>query len=265
MRFTVATILAGAGLAAAQSISSNCTTTLENILASPDASCLNPSGLVAAIAGANTSTSVIAPLNSWLTGLCAQPACSNSTLAAVVANVTSGCSTELSSVGLNNIDAGTLTTYVQEFYPAVRQAVCLKDTQNNTLCATELLTDLQTSLGVTLSVNGIIKLVPQIASGSVTIPSDIECSDCVKGVYNIVQQQVPSLVQGTVASGVASACGASFTNGATPTAIAEIASTSTAAAASGSTSGAGLVSANSLVAIAVTGVVAVSSVFAILA
>ncbi|KAF7983310.1 hypothetical protein HWV62_22990 [Athelia sp. TMB] len=246
-----------------RSLSSNCTTTLENILASPDAACLNPSGLVAAVAGANANTSVITPLNSWLTGLCAQPACSNSTLSAVVANVTSGCSAELATAGLNNIDAGTLTTYVQEFYPAVRQAVCLKDTQNNTLCATELLTDLQTSLGTTLSLTAIVNLVPQLIAGTASIPSNIECSDCVKGVYNIVQQQVPTLVQGSVASGVASACGASFTNGANPTEIAELASTSTASA-SGKTSGAALVSANGLVAVPMTGLVAVSSVFAIL-
>jgi len=264
MRFVFATVLAGAGLAASQSISSNCSTTLENILASPDATCLNPSGLVTAVAGANSSSSVISPINTWLTGLCAQPACSNSTLAAVVANVTSGCSTELSAAGLDGIDAGTLTSYVQEFYPAVRQAVCLKDSSDSTLCATELLTDLQTSLGTTLSLSNIVKVVPEIIAGTVTVPNNVTCSDCVKGVYNIVQQQVPSLVEGSVASGVASSCGATFTNGANPTEITEIATTATAAA-SGSTSGATLVSANGFVAIAMTGLVTVSSAFAILA
>jgi hypothetical protein len=59
-------------------ISNKCQTALGNIVSSPDAKCLNPEGLVA-IALQNANTSLIDPINTWLVGLCAQPACSNAT------------------------------------------------------------------------------------------------------------------------------------------------------------------------------------------
>ncbi|KZP34161.1 hypothetical protein FIBSPDRAFT_846265 [Athelia psychrophila] len=267
MRFAIATILTGAGFAAAQSLSSSCQKTLKNVLAANDTACLNPSGLVSIVGAVSnsSSTSLVGPLNTWLTGLCAQPQCSNATLSALVTNITTGCSTELNAAGLGVSDPASLTALVEQYYPAVRQAACLKDTSKSTLCATELLTDIQNQVG-TLSLTNIIKVVPEIASGSVTIPSNVTCSDCTKQVYNIANQQFPSLIQGEVASVVGGACGATFTNGAAPTEITEIASTSTAVAGLGaSTNGGSLVSVNTLVAVAMTGLVAVSSAFAVLA
>lgn len=270
MRFTIATILAGAGLAAAQniSISAGCQTALTNVLAANDTSCLNPSGLVSVVAAVSnsSSTSLVGPLNTWLTGLCSQPLCSNATLSALVTNVTSGCSNELEEVGLGISDPATFTALVEQFYPAVRQAFCLKDTSSSSqLCVNELLTDLQNIVGP-LSITNIIKVVPQIASGSITVPTNITCSDCMKQAYNIAYTQVPTSIQAEAASLVEGVCGATFTNGAVPTEISESASTSTAVAgASGKSNGAALVSVNTLVAVAMTGLVAVSSAFAVLA
>jgi len=267
MRFTIATIVAGAGFAAAQnlSLSASCQTALTTVLAANDTACINPSGLVSIVAAVSnsSSTSLVGPLNTWLTGLCSQPQCSNATLSALVMNITSGCSAELTAVGLGVSDPASLTSIVQQVYPAVRQAVCLKDTSSSTLCATELLTDIQNQVG-TLSVTNLIKIVPEIASGSVTIPTNITCSDCTKQVFNIAKQQFPSYVQGEVTSVIQGECGATFVNGAAPTEINESATTATAVAAS-STNGASLVSVNTLVAVAMTGLVAVSSAFAVLA
>jgi len=269
MRFTIATILAGAGLATAQtiSISAGCQTALTNVLVASDTSCINPTGLVAVVAGVSNSSSasLVDPLNTWLTGLCSQPLCSNATLSALVTNITSGCSNELNDIGLGISDPATFTQLVQQYYPAVRQVLCLKDTSSSQLCVNELLTDLQNTVGP-ITVSNLIKVVPEIASGSITIPTDVICSDCTKQAYNIAYSQAPASIQAEAASIVKGECGANFTNGAVPTEISESASTSTAVAgASGKSNGAALVSVNTLVAVAMTGVVAVSSAFAVLA
>lgn len=83
MRFTTFTLIAGAGLISAQSsvvpgyhlslsetdrnkinhrISSGCKTALSNVLASPDAACLNPSALVSLVTG-GTNSSIVGPIN----------------------------------------------------------------------------------------------------------------------------------------------------------------------------------------------------------
>jgi len=261
MKFTIATILVGAGLVSAQSISSGCKTSLTNILASPDASCLNPSALIS-LATAGNDTSVVDPINNWLNGLCAQPACSNATLSAVVTNITTGCSTELSAAGLSTSDPSSIISVVQEAYPTVRQVVCLKDTSANALCITELLTDIQNSVG-TLSISNIITIIPNIVSGSSTIPKNVTCNDCTKQAYNVVNKNFPGLISSSDATGLSTACGASFTDGASPSEISEIASTSTG---TGSSKGgaASLFPINSLMAIAVSGLVVVSSAFFVL-
>jgi hypothetical protein len=48
-------------------------------------------------------------------------------VAAVTTNVTTGCSVELSSLGLGTDDPTSLITGIQEAYPVVRQIICLKE------------------------------------------------------------------------------------------------------------------------------------------
>lgn len=107
------------------SISSQCQSTLLTIAGSPEADCLNLGGLLPVItAGANSS--LVQPINSWLSATCAQDACSNQTLSDVVANLTSGCSSDLSSLGLDSSDEGSVVSLVQQVYPIVREVACLK-------------------------------------------------------------------------------------------------------------------------------------------
>lgn len=111
------------------SLSSQCQDTLAALVTSSDASCLNAQALVGLIASSSSSanTSIVSPINTWATGLCSRAACSNDTLATVVSNVTSGCSSDLESLGLSNIDSGELTQLVQTAYPSVRQILCLAE------------------------------------------------------------------------------------------------------------------------------------------
>ncbi|KIM92031.1 hypothetical protein PILCRDRAFT_57602, partial [Piloderma croceum F 1598] len=126
MLFAIAALFVGAGLTSAQSISTGCKTTLLNLVASPDAACLDPSALIS-LATQSSNTSIISPVNNWLQGLCPLAPCTNSSLSAIVTNVTSGCSSDLSSLGLTTSNPSDIVSAVQAAYPTVRQVICLKE------------------------------------------------------------------------------------------------------------------------------------------
>lgn len=224
----LAVIAAGVGLVSSQTLTSQCQATLTQIVLSSNAQCLNGQALVAVVT-AGSSTSLVGPINNWLTGLCAQPACTNDTLSTIVSNVTSNCPTELSSLGLGNATASEITSVVEQAYPTVRKVLCLADTSsNNTLCVTELLTNLQNSVGTLTSTN-IESLVNQINQGNLpNVSSTVLCTDCDKEAYNIIKNDYPDLVSTQVVSEVSTECGATFVDGADPSAVSQSANPSTA-------------------------------------
>ncbi|KAF8897059.1 hypothetical protein CPB84DRAFT_1781457 [Gymnopilus junonius] len=260
--FRSVTLAALLAYASAQSISSACTNALTGIATNPDAAaCLSPGSLVPIIAG-GANASIVSPINNWLTSLCSAPACSNDTIAAVVQNITSGCSNELSGLGLTSSMVPSITGIIEQYYPTARQVVCLKD--GNTNCVTQTLTNIQNVVGP-LTLNNIV----QIASNATTttLPSNVTCTNCVKAAYNIINSAIPSLTSDS-APAVQSECGASFTDGTTPSGIAESASTSSTtanqakAAALGSVS---MMSHGALASVGASGLILVFSLFTFLA
>lgn len=260
MFFRRALLLAGAGLALASdniTLSSQCSSALLAVAGSPDATCLDLT-LLAPLALSNSTTSIIPTIDSWLTGMCSQGACSNATLEAVVTNITTGCSTDLASIGLNTTDPTAVVTAVETYYPTTREVLCLKDTSANSLCATELLTDIQ-SATTTLSLSNLVGLIVEVAAGSdVGIPQSVTCSNCTKAGYTIIEQDFPGLLSDQDAT-LQSECGSSFTDGQMPSNIQETASNSTT-----STGGAASLSVSSLN-LGVVMLIAVSSTFALFA
>ncbi|KAG6884149.1 hypothetical protein C0993_000926, partial [Termitomyces sp. T159_Od127] len=98
---------------------------LTNVATSPDVlACLQPTQLLPIVT--NPNASVVDPVNQWLTQVCAASPCSNATLASIVSGLTSGCGTELQTFGFSASDNDAITSAVQEFYPTVRKAICLK-------------------------------------------------------------------------------------------------------------------------------------------
>ncbi|KAF9024844.1 hypothetical protein BDZ89DRAFT_954353, partial [Hymenopellis radicata] len=198
-------------------LSSSCTTALGAVTANADANaCLSPSSLISLAVG-SANTSIIDPINTWVTNVCTRGACSNDTLAAIVTNITAGCSSELGTFGFDSSQTSTIISTVQEAYPTVRKVVCLKD--GDTYCVTETLNNLQTSLGTTLSLSNIVSL---FGSDDTQIPSNITCSDCSKAAYSIVKADYPALVSDDE-SDVQAECGASFTDGSSPSGISQTA------------------------------------------
>jgi hypothetical protein len=88
---------------------------------------LNPSGLISLVVTNSATSSIIPGVNTWVSGLCSQAACSNSTLQTVVTDILSGCSTDLSSIGVDTTNSTAIVTSIQAAYPTVRQLMCLNE------------------------------------------------------------------------------------------------------------------------------------------
>lgn len=112
-----------------RSISSQCQSALLTIAGSPDAQCLNPTGLIPLLT-TSSNTSLVTPFTSWLQGACAQDPCTNSSLSAIVTNITTGCGNDLAGLGFSNDSVPELIAGIQEGYPTVRSIACLKEFVN---------------------------------------------------------------------------------------------------------------------------------------
>lgn len=81
---------------------------------------------------------------------------------------------------------------------------------NNTLCATEFLTNLQSVTGP-LTLSALEAFGSQIVASAVpNIPASVECTDCTKGWFNIVKQNFPGVVNSDAQQNVQDRCGAAF-------------------------------------------------------
>ncbi|KAA1472850.1 hypothetical protein DENSPDRAFT_881574 [Dentipellis sp. KUC8613] len=222
---TLAVVAGGALSVSAQSsgLSSSCQSALAGIAASSEGNCINAAGLIP-LGLAGSDSSLVNPINSWLSGACSQAACSNDTLATFATNITQGCASDLSSFGIS--DTSSIVSAVQQFYPTVREIACLKDNDASQLCVTQTLSNVQSAAG-TLSLNNIISLVPKILSGglaALNLPQNATCTNCLKEAYNIAVQDQPGLIPSSANSTVSGQCGASFTDGQQPNNIVETAS-----------------------------------------
>ncbi|KAJ3869820.1 hypothetical protein EV359DRAFT_69710 [Lentinula novae-zelandiae] len=262
IRMLILAALAAALGVSAQStttgLSSECTSALAQIALNSSSACLSPSSLIP-ILTSSSNTSIVDSVDSWLTNVCGVAPCTNDTLSAIVTNVTAGCGTELSALGFSSTDTATLISTVQEFYPTVRQVVCLKD--GNTNCVTETLTNLQDAVGSNLTLTNIAGLV---ASGNDTsIPSTVTCSNCTKAAYNTVNTAFPGLLD-SENSTLQDQCGSSFTDGSTPSGIVESASDSSTSSGSNSAlSAISLISGNTFLGVGVSIVLILGSALAV--
>ncbi|KAJ7346751.1 hypothetical protein DFH08DRAFT_200862 [Mycena albidolilacea] len=215
--FTTAILVASS--VSALTISSACQNALTQVATNSDASaCLSVSSLLGAVLQSNTS--IITPVDNWLKSLCSAAPCSNATLSAVITNVTTGCSAELSLADGSEASAATLIPLVEQYYPTARKIVCLTDSGTN--CITQTLTNIQSILG-TLSISNIGTIIANAVT-TTNLPSNVTCSNCVKEAYNVLNTDFPSAAS-SLTSDLNNQCGANFTDGSKPTGIVESAKT----------------------------------------
>lgn len=235
-------VLAAAGLAASQSLSSlgvsqQCQNTLNNIIANPDVSqCLQVFNAIN-IFDTAANTSVVPAINTWLTSVCGAAPCSNATLMAAAQNITSGCQSDLNNIGISSSDVQQIANSVLPLYPTVRKIACLADNNSNkSLCVTEVLNDLQDAIGP-LSINNIISTVQGLLNGTetVSIPKNVTCNDCTQAAWAIIKQDDPSVASNTqVTNVISNQCGSEFVQASQPSDIVESSGTPSPGAALGS-------------------------------
>jgi len=262
----VSALLFGASLVSAQSVSSNCQKALADVVASPDAACLNPGGLLGFVA-AGSNSSIVPALNTWLAGICSTAPCTNQSLSAVVTKVFDGCPTELKAFGLSSVTSAEAVTAVQQAYPTVRKVVCLKDDSTGQNCITQTLTNVEKTTGP-LSITKIEQLLTN-ATALTSVPKDAVCNNCMKTAYNIINKDFPSTFPPPANTAISNHCGATFIDGQNPSGISQSASGAIASSPSPSAapkSGAmPLQAGGALIGLSLSLLVAVATTFAFLA
>ncbi|KAF8919758.1 hypothetical protein CPB85DRAFT_1275205 [Mucidula mucida] len=201
-----------AGLASAQiSLSSSCTDSVKGLLTSPDAACMNPAALLSFVVG--TERSVPNTINKWLTGLCSKGTCSDASLEAMVANVTTGCSDDLAGIGAPEDIGSTVLDIVKQVYPTARQVACLKDDSADQLCATQTLINLESIVGqLTLDDLSFFNLFADVQKLLSSGISAFACTSCTKEAFTIARENFPDVVS-QVNDQAIDLCGVSFIDG----------------------------------------------------
>jgi len=275
-RSTSVLLLAGVSLVNAQfdasdissfSLSQDCQSALLQVAASPEASCLNVGALPSLFQNIGQNVSLIPAMDNWLQGACSQDPCTNETLSDIVTTLATSCTVDLTEIGIDDSQntISEMVTIVQESFVSVQQIACLKETTNNTLCATSLLDEYEAIVG-TLSIDNIVSQLPMLLTGQIpNIPTYITCSDCVKQAYNVLMANEPDIASQTiVTSTLQGQCGSDFTDGTAPSEIVE-GTGSAVPSLSADANGALSVPRNALMGAAAASLVTVFSAFAVLA
>jgi len=201
-----------------QLLSPTCQSTLTTLLSSNSSlsQCVHTSGLLPILE--NTNTSIIPNINTYLTGLCAAPACTNTTITNATSQILAGCSSDLSNFGISN----TTVNYVFGAYSTIREVACLSsnssvssmyaNSTNSTnsssiLCPISLLYDLQSYIGQpltnsyidTLILGGNATAYNQLLSitNDTTLLEQVACGDCFAGSVDVILENYPVLGNST--------------------------------------------------------------------
>lgn len=232
MFFAAGLVVAVAVGAAAQdlsSLSSSCQTVATNILTGPASTCLGINSLIS-VALTPKNQSIISPIDNWLKSTCPQPACTNATIDSVISNITTGCATDLTQIGVTSDDIQSMKPQIEGFYHIGREIFCLQDTSNaNAYCLTTTLQAIQSYINETLSVNNIATIAPKLSASSSDVPKDLICTPCIDKAYDILKPYLSNSDIQAADSYFSGLCGSSFTSGTAPTNIVQTASTATAA------------------------------------
>jgi hypothetical protein len=142
----------------------------------------------------------------------------------VVTNLTDGCSTELSSLGISvsSIQSDVISV-AQDVYPTIRQIACLQDDTTNQLCAVGTLNNISSAVGqLNISDITFLNLFTDAESLFANGVQNIVCSDCMKESFSIAKTNFPSIVADAEPEAQA-LCGASFLDGNLPSTVSQTA------------------------------------------
>lgn len=229
MIFTAGLFLAAAAVGASaqdlSSLSPSCQAAATGVLTGPAGTCLGVGGLLN-IAMTPANESIVAPIDNWLTTTCAQPACTNATIDALIYNITTGCGPDLSAAGATNESVAEMKVYIEKFYPVAREVVCLKDSNNSgAFCITSTLKAIESYINGPISANSISDAIYNFGVSGVEVPKNLICTSCVQAAYTLIRPYLDNATQATSDAYLGGQCGSGYTNGTTPTGIIQSANT----------------------------------------
>lgn len=199
------------GQAILSELSASCQQTVVSLL-SPNStlgSCIH-TDLILGIVSSNSS--IVPPLDSYLSTICASTPCDPYVLANVSAQVSTGCAADLMAAGISN----STVQAVFANYPLAREIACLKTVMpfngtnasipvvspqynhtNGTFCVTSVLTEVSAYLGANLT-NNYVDTFALGANSSATrllksIPPSALCSDCIFAAVDLIEEEYPTL------------------------------------------------------------------------
>ncbi|KAH9454158.1 hypothetical protein MJO29_007121 [Puccinia striiformis f. sp. tritici] len=207
------------GLAAG--LSPGCQAAAGGLLTSEFGTCSNIMGLVSVI---GASGSIIAPLTTWISGVCTAAPCSSDTLKQASQSVNNGCSSDIQK---GSGIAMALQMIVGN-YNGAKDLLCTQYTSNSTFCIPSILGNVESASGQNIT----ISQVTSILSGSMTpasqalanVPSGTYCTDCGHALVTqsaafMASSGASSSNSTSATSSISNTCGASFNDGKIPSSV----------------------------------------------
>ncbi|KAG8786278.1 hypothetical protein FRC12_016750 [Ceratobasidium sp. 428] len=210
----------GSWLGGASGLSPSCQKALNDAINGPGMACLDLRGPVDFLETQGINESLIPPVNSWLSSICSQPACTNATIDAVVSTITSGCRADLAQDNVTDAEVGTVVGYIKTYYAVAREVVCLKDSNaSNQFCITDTLKRFEDQTGAPLTPNSLVNLRRSGFTLNSVMTKNVICTDCIKAMWNILKPHISSDDRAETESDIDGTCGSGFANSPTPASI----------------------------------------------
>ncbi|KAG8791939.1 hypothetical protein FRC12_007776 [Ceratobasidium sp. 428] len=212
-------------------LSPSCQNALNDAVNGPAGTCLNVRGFVDIYTETQGSESLIPPVDSWLSSICSQPACTNATIDTVVSTFTAGCRTDLAQENVTNDQVQTIVGYIKMYHAVAREVVCLKDSNvSDQFCVTDGLKRLENQIGVPLTPNNLRNPIYSSFTFDTIMKKDVICTDCMKAAWNIVKPYTINTDRAEIESELDGICGSEFANSPAPSSIQGTANSGTQAA-----------------------------------
>ncbi|KAF8597408.1 hypothetical protein BDV93DRAFT_596720 [Ceratobasidium sp. AG-I] len=215
---------AGLVFAAAGALSAPCAAAITGVSVDPTFTCLGVSDLWSVVF-AFANQSFIASVDSWVTSTCAQPACPNVTVDSLFTQITTGCATDLSNIGVTPIVIKDIRASDKDLYRLGRELLCLKDSTSNTSCISTALRAIESHSQVLLSISSLWSAVSTLAVSGGQVLKNLTCTSCAQGAYPLIRPFLGffELIAADISLGLL--CGANFFNGTRPAGVVQSANT----------------------------------------
>ncbi|WAR56455.1 hypothetical protein PtB15_7B304 [Puccinia triticina] len=220
----------GGPMALASGLSPGCQAAAGSLLTSDFGACANIMGLVSVIGAPG---SVVPPLTTWISAVCAAAPCSPDTLRTANQTVASGCTADIQK---GSAIATALQTIVSN-YSGAKDLLCTQYAANSTFCIPSVLANVQAATGQNITVSEVTALLTGSATPAgqafAAVSPGAYCTDC---GHALVTQSAAFMAASSAQSSpaamasISASCGPAFVDGKLPPSVRNAAKTAADAA-----------------------------------